>query len=102
MLLDQGQPEEVAQPRQDPLGPFIRDVAQSLSEGFPLEEFGVRLGRFDEFVLVLVEEGCSLVLGELVGALQCRTDFCHHRLHAVCEEGPLAFLIPQRQSSLLD
>ena len=52
VLLDQGQAEEVAQPGQDLPGARVRDLAERLGEGLPLQQFGVRLGGFDEFVLV--------------------------------------------------
>ncbi len=102
VLFDQREAEEVAQPCQDPLGAGVRDVGQGLRERLPLQELGVGLGSIDQLVLMLVEERRSLFDGQLVGAFQGRPDVGHHGLDAVRQEGTLAFLVPERNGSLLD
>ena len=42
------------------------DFAERFGEGLPLQQFGVGLGGFDQFVLVRVEQRRALLLREPV------------------------------------
>ena len=66
MLFDERKAEQITQPCQHSQGARVADLAEGLGERFPLQEFGMGLGRFDEFVLVLVEQRGALVLGSLL------------------------------------
>jgi hypothetical protein len=48
------------------------DVTERFGERFPLQQFSMRLGGLDQFILVLVEQGGALVLRQPAGALQRR------------------------------
>ena len=83
------------------LVPGSVDPGEGLGERLPLQQLGVGLGCFDEFVLVPVEHGSGLSLGELAGALEGGADLRDHGLDAVGQQGALALLVPQGDGGLL-
>ena len=60
VALDEAETEKVSEPRQHPLRRRRVDCIHGIRERLPLQQFGMRPSRLDEFGLVGVEEGGRL------------------------------------------
>src|SRR6478735_5908686 len=86
VLLDEAQPEEVAQPRQHLLRALVGDAVHGIRESLPLQQLAVGARRLDELGLVGVEERSGVFARQLRGGAEPAGDVGDHLLHAPREE----------------
>ena len=94
VLFDQSESEQVAKPGEhlDRLG--IGDALERLGEGLPLQQFCVSKSRFDELVLVGVEERGRFGRRGLLRSAQAPRERSDHRLHSIRKQLALGCRVP--------
>ncbi len=96
VLLDQPKAEQVAQPGQHLLRADVGGGLDGPRERLPLQELAVRAGRFNELVLVRVEQVGGLLPGQLVRRTKPRRGIRDHGLDPVGEQLALHVGLAQR------